>query len=318
MTTNGPTSVYVGEVLPKTHPDNPCAELEEANKADEAAMKTSKVAAIANIVKSKLANITKSKPYKDAVKKAKDARDTAKANLRAATKEMKKAKGELKKGKEAARKQAKKAADQAQSKFVAAKKKNLGIKGGKSTIMNGIFQSPDGKRKNVAGCSKGSAVGYTGKHATYAKGRTEYEGTGAARERTGEVDDRQSFLCPEANFEYETGNSSPHQAHTESRAIEDIMRDNGGAKSSAGGLGTLTMNVRWETLKVVKPEGKRRKIEATTSKEACGNCQRLICAAMECGLDVYMCNDDGEAVKPDCEDGKFVKKSSSAETSPSI
>ena len=47
----------------------------------------------------------------------------------------------------------------AERSFANAKKRTHEIKGGKSTITNGFFQSPGGKSKHVAACSKGSAVG---------------------------------------------------------------------------------------------------------------------------------------------------------------
>jgi hypothetical protein len=88
-------------------------------------------------------------------------------------------------------------------------------------------------------------------------------------------------------FEYKFTANMPHSSHTESRVIEDIF-----AASDGKPKGKLRMRIQWH-----------RKSKGKMSAEACKHCKRLICAAMKNGLEIELCDDDGNPQKPDwCDD----------------
>lgn len=97
--------------------------------------------------------------------------------------------------------------------------------------------------------------------------------------------------CPEAKqrgWRYaprKTENTNnPDTAHTESRIIEDIFAGRNGLPKPPG---KLTLNINWKSAK-------------GADKEPCDDCQRLVCAAAACGLEITLCTTN-ENVKI-CED----------------
>jgi hypothetical protein len=84
-------------------------------------------------------------------------------------------------------------------------------------------------------------------------------------------------------FAYKFTANMPHSSHTESRIIEDIF-----AATNGKPKGKLRMRIQWH-----------RKSKGTMSSEACKHCKRLICAAMNKGLEIELCNDKGKPITPD-------------------
>ena len=82
---------------------------------------------------------------------------------------------------------------------------------------------------------------------------------------------------------YKSGFQRPHTSHTEARIIEQIFKNNPNA------TGKLIFGIDW-------PGGEAA---GATRQSPCSNCQDLICAASEC-LDIKVCDENGEAKKPDC------------------
>src|SRR6185295_10491412 len=72
--------------------------------------------------------------------------------------------------------------------------------------------------------------------------------------------------------------------HTESKIINQIIQQAGGG-ARAGGLGFLRMNI--------VRQARRRPAD----QWVCDSCQDVICSAVECGLDIALC-EDGEEISP--------------------
>jgi hypothetical protein len=99
-------------------------------------------------------------------------------------------------------------------------------------------------------------------------------GQDAAKRKTGE-----SNLCPEAEHKHDP----PHDqksAHTEARLLDDLGKREGGFPTS----GALTLKIDW------RPNGKGGK----SSPMPCPSCHKLLCAAKECGVDVFLCDEKNE------------------------
>jgi hypothetical protein len=84
--------------------------------------------------------------------------------------------------------------------------------------------------------------------------------------------------------------------HTEPKLMEEIFSGAGGAGGPAGSLGTLTMNINYV------------KVGKKPTNWICDSCIDGICMAIECGLDIELCENgkkvSAEQVKKRCESGK--------------
>jgi hypothetical protein len=85
--------------------------------------------------------------------------------------------------------------------------------------------------------------------------------------------------------------------HTEPKLIEQIFdaaRDQGiSMPATPPALGTLKMSIYH------KPAGQ------DADAEPCGRCQKGICQAVACGLEITLC-DQGNETRPPCEDGEWI------------
>jgi len=79
--------------------------------------------------------------------------------------------------------------------------------------------------------------------------------------------------------------NNPHSSHTESRIIEDIFAGRNGLTPPPG---KLTMSINWQSA-------------AGSDDKPCDDCQRLVCAAAACGLEITICTEN-EKVKECQED----------------
>jgi hypothetical protein len=80
--------------------------------------------------------------------------------------------------------------------------------------------------------------------------------------------------------------------HTEPKLIEQVFDAAKKSKipmpAAPGALGTLTMNINW------RPTG-----ETKTKSDPCKNCEKGICQAVACGLNIVICQ-NGKPTKPEC------------------
>ncbi len=164
-----------------------------------------------------------------------------------------------------------------------------------STITHGTFTPPGGasqtlwsRSKQLANCWKNNGF--------KAKGRIAYSGYKGGIEykeiKPGDTPKLSDIATPtnvncddNGDFSYRANktksNSNPDPAHTESRIIEELFA--GGTGSLQG---TLLMAIDW-------PTG-----EPGMEESPCKQCERLICAAMKCGLNIVLCQ-EGEAKQQD-------------------
>ncbi|HXT30760.1 MAG TPA: DUF4150 domain-containing protein [Vicinamibacterales bacterium] len=75
-----------------------------------------------------------------------------------------------------------------------------------------------------------------------------------------------------------TNTNNPDTGHTESKIVEDIFAGRNGLKPPPG---KLTLSINWKS-------------EAGNDDKPCPNCQRLVCAAAACGLEITICTDNEE------------------------
>jgi len=170
-----------------------------------------------------------------------------------------------------------------------------------STITHGTFTPPGGKSqtlwsrsKQLANCWKNNGFKAKGRIAFrgYQTGIKYKEINAGAKPKLSDIATPTNVNCDDnGNFSYRANktksNSNPDPAHTESRIIEELFAGAGGSLQ-----GTLLMAIDWPTGK----EGKK--------ESACEHCERLICAAMKCGLNIVLCK-KGEAEQQDpdkCEE----------------
>ncbi len=153
---------------------------------------------------------------------------------------------------------------------------------GNTTITNGVLKMAGAAAKHVKACSRALAAKYD----------PAFE-TGLCKDDVEKKTSNMDACAP--GFQYKTGNNRPHQSHTESRLIESALEGmKGKAAAAAGSLGTLTMKINWRT-------------KGDFSTKPCPNCERVICAAKECGLKIMLCGEEGKPVEPKCKNGEFKK-----------
>ena len=129
-----------------------------------------------------------------------------------------------------------------------------------TTITFAKYRTPGGVTGGMKACSRKLATAYD---------------NGMAKGSSGGA----TSLCAKATdappkgrgFKYRQTESRPHTSHTESRIIEDIM----GAPGFQPG-GTLLMSINWNS-------------GGTVKNVPCKHCERVICAAQECGLIIRLC-----------------------------
>ena len=146
---------------------------------------------------------------------------------------------------------------------------------GNVTITHGVYTSPSGVRGGMRACSRQVVGSYDN---SFEQGLTLDEKE-AKKNADGKV---KSGAC--GDHVYNRAFFMPHTSHTEARMLEAIF------KSHPGGGGKLVMSVDW-------PGGPNKGL---STKSPCDECKKLICAASEC-MEIYMCNEDDEAKKPNCD-----------------
>jgi len=113
-------------------------------------------------------------------------------------------------------------------------------------------------------------------------------GQEADKRKTGE-----SNLCEGSEHKHDTPYNQK-SAHTEARLLDGLGK--GGFPTS----GTLTLKIDW------RPNGK----EGASSPMPCRSCHKILCAAKECGVDVFLCDKKNEKKKlTDCPASKDSKDS---------
>jgi Domain of unknown function (DUF4150) len=152
-----------------------------------------------------------------------------------------------------------------------------------TTITHGKFKCPGGKTAGLAACSRTVATKYDNR---FVKGL----GSGSPQKVN-----RNTAICQEAKeerkFRYRATKPGdrPHTSHTESRIIEHVMGSARAQGASVKGC-SLLMAIDWNS--------------DPPSDEACPHCQRVICAAIHCGLKIKLCQKqkDGTSkpTEPDC------------------
>jgi hypothetical protein len=176
------------------------------------------------------------------------------------------------------------------------KREELGEEDEKTTISNGTYTPPPGGGPPVSvwapsnACDAmyeaGGCAGLdrldTGETRTYTIKSGPQEGTTVTQkvkesEPTGACDE-----AKERGFEYRSRKSRPHTSHTESRIIEDIFAGDMGTPYAGG---SLLLSIDWQH-SAPQPDGTQA---LKSSPYPCSACQRLICAAMICGLEIELC-----------------------------
>jgi hypothetical protein len=84
-------------------------------------------------------------------------------------------------------------------------------------------------------------------------------------------------------FKYKATSNMPFSSHTEARIIEDIF-----AATDGKPQGKVRMRIQWN-----------QKSKKVMSCDACPECRRIICAAMNNGLEIELCDDSGKPTTPD-------------------
>ncbi|QRK06746.1 DUF4150 domain-containing protein [Archangium violaceum] len=84
-------------------------------------------------------------------------------------------------------------------------------------------------------------------------------------------------------FKYKKTSNMPFSSHTEARIIEDIF-----AATNGNPKGKARLRIQWH-----------QKAKGSMSCKACPECRRIICAAMNKGLEIELCDDTGKAKTPD-------------------
>ena len=98
-------------------------------------------------------------------------------------------------------------------------------------------------------------------------------------------------------FEHaEKGRSSSCQ-HTEGRFIEDLFKDHG-TKAGRVSNCTVTMSIKW---KQRQADAMGRYKEMEPLDKPCGDCEKTICHAIHCGMQIFICK-EGKRTEPDCSD----------------
>jgi hypothetical protein len=139
---------------------------------------------------------------------------------------------------------------------------------GSTTITNANFTSPGGANTfGLAACSRAVATQFDAKFCEGLKPEA----------RAG----KSNVNCPGTEHKYAQTGYMPHTSHTEARLIETIFA------AGAGPGGTLTMAINWQN-------------KDGTQNIPCEHCEKVICAAEACGLNIFLCK-AGKPTKQKCD-----------------
>jgi hypothetical protein len=115
---------------------------------------------------------------------------------------------------------------------------------------------------------------------------------GYAQSRSG----NQKMACTNKKWKTKGEHGKRKANHTEPKLIEQIFDAARANKipmpAAPGSLGKLRMSIHWKSGGEVRPD-------------PCPNCQKGVCAAVACGLEITLCQ-DGEETPAPCKDGKWV------------